>query len=87
MKETQCAYFHTRDEYTVQDGLVFKGDRVVIPYHLRAEMREAIHTSHIGIEGCLRRAWDEFRDQIAHIHMCSVQFISSSTAERDADVT
>ena len=49
-------YFHTRDEYTVQDGLVFKGDRVVILYHLRAEMREAIHSSHIGIEGCLRWA-------------------------------
>ena len=46
-------YFHTRNEYTVQDGLVFKGDRVVIPVSLR---KEAIHTSHIGIEGCIRGA-------------------------------
>ena len=41
-------YFHTRDEYTVQDGLVFKGDRVVIPVSLRKEMKEAIHSSHIS---------------------------------------
>ena len=49
-------YFLTQDKYTVHDGLVFKGDRVVIPVSLRKEMQEAIHSSHIGFEGCLRRA-------------------------------
>ena len=39
-------YFHTRDEYTVQYGLVFKGDRAVIPVSLRKEMKEAVHSSH-----------------------------------------
>ena len=49
-------YFHFRDELTVQDGLIFRGDRVVIPASLRQEIKEAIHSSHVGIEGCLRRA-------------------------------
>ena len=36
-------YFHTRDEYTVQDGLVFKGDTVVIPVQ-SAERNERSQT-------------------------------------------
>lgn len=45
-----------RDELTVQDGLVFKGNFVVIPKSLRADMKLKIHSSHLGIEVCLRRA-------------------------------
>ena len=40
----------------VQDGLIFKSNRVVIPKELRADMLKKIHTSHLGIDGCLRRA-------------------------------
>ena len=50
------AYYHFRDELTVQDGLIFRGERVVIPASLRTSMKQRIHTSHLGIEGCLRRA-------------------------------
>ena len=49
-------YFHVRDELSLENGLIFKGERVVIPMSLRAEVRARIHSSHIGIEGCLRRA-------------------------------
>ena len=45
-----------RDKLTVQDGLVFKGNSVVIPWGLRADMKMKIHSSHLGIEACLRRA-------------------------------
>ena len=45
-----------RDELTVQDGLVFKGNSVMIPKSLRADMKLKIHSSHLGIEACLRRA-------------------------------
>ena len=44
------------DELTVQDGLVFKGNSVVIPKSLRTDMKLKIHSSHLGIEACLRRA-------------------------------
>ena len=49
-------YYDFRDELTVHDPLVFKGPVVVIPAALRAEMMDKCHTTHIGTEGCLRRA-------------------------------
>ena len=49
-------YFGSQDEFTIQDGLIFKGERVVIPSSLHKETKEAVHSSHIGVEGCLRRA-------------------------------
>ncbi|CAC5384426.1 unnamed protein product [Mytilus coruscus] len=49
-------YFDIRDELTLQNGLLFKGERVIIPKTLRTDMIKKIHSSHIGIEGCLRRA-------------------------------
>ena len=49
-------YFYVRDELTVQHCLLFKGERVVIPTSLRLDMVKRIHSSHIGVECCLRRA-------------------------------
>ncbi len=49
-------YFDVRDELTVQDDLVFKGPQLVIPHSLRRKMMEVVHETHIGMEGCLRRA-------------------------------
>ena len=49
-------YFTYRDELSVYDGLVFKGERLLIPKQMRQKMKERLHSSHIGINGCLRRA-------------------------------
>ena len=51
----QC-YFPFRDELVIQNGLIFKGEKVVIPNRVRREIIERVHESHIGIQGCLRRA-------------------------------
>ena len=40
------------------DGVILRGDRIVIPQSLRKAMLEKIHSSHLGITGCLRRARD-----------------------------
>ena len=47
-----------RDLLTAQNELVFKGERLVVPTSLRKELMATIHSSHIGIEGCIRRARD-----------------------------
>lgn len=47
-------YFTFRDELTVQNGLIYKGDRVVVPESERMDLIETSH-SHIGIQGCIRR--------------------------------
>ena len=49
-------YYDSRDELVVQDGLLFRGDGLVIPKTLRKRVLPAPHSSHQGIESTLRRA-------------------------------
>ena len=42
-------YFDARDEIAVLDGIVFKGDRVVIPTSMRSDMLKIIHEGHLGM--------------------------------------
>ncbi|XP_046573846.1 uncharacterized protein K02A2.6-like [Haliotis rubra] len=53
-----CArvFFPFRDELSVQNGIVFKSERVVVPVSIRPGIMERIHYSHLGIQGCIRRA-------------------------------
>jgi hypothetical protein len=51
-------YFHFRDELAVQDGILMRGDRVIIPRAMRPELKKQIHAGHLGINSCLRRAKD-----------------------------
>ena len=44
------------DELAFSDGLVFKGLRVVVSRDARHFILERLHSSHIGINGCIRRA-------------------------------
>src|SRR6218665_3917502 len=44
------------DELAVSGGLVFKGHRVVVPFPARDDILRRLHSSHIGINGCIRRA-------------------------------
>lgn len=49
-------YAAFQDELSFQDGIVFRGERAVIPDMLRADLTRRIHSSHLGVEGCLRQA-------------------------------
>ena len=49
-------YFPFRDELTVQDGIIQRGERVVIPHSLRLDMKMKVHSGHPGINASLRRA-------------------------------
>ena len=51
-------YWNSRDELTIEDGLVYKGHRLVIPAGERSDIVKSLHESHIGVEGTLRRARD-----------------------------
>ena len=52
----QCLYpyFDIQDELTLQGKLVFKGEQLVVPVSLCKELMVATHTSHIGVEACIR---------------------------------
>ena len=49
-------YFNIRDEMSIQDGLVFRGERVVVPQTMSGKMLKKIHNSHLGVNGRLNRA-------------------------------
>ena len=77
--ECLCLYFDIRDVLTVQDELVFKGQLLVVPANLRKELLAVLHSSHIGIEGCVCRARDtlywprmavELRQYISKCDIC-----------------
>ena len=55
-KQVTELYWNCRDELTTDDGLVYRGHRLVIPAKERPNIVKRLHESHIGIEGTLRRA-------------------------------
>ena len=51
-------YWNYREELTLHNGVLFKNQKVIIPKAMRPEMISRIHSSHLGIESCLRKARD-----------------------------
>ncbi|KAF7260359.1 hypothetical protein EG68_02084 [Paragonimus skrjabini miyazakii] len=49
-------YVKVRDELTTENGLVFRGERLVIPRAARKLTMQEIHRSHLGVRSCTRRA-------------------------------
>ena len=49
-------YYTFKDELSVADGIVYKGQQAVIPSSMRPAMLEKIHKTHFGVGSCLRRA-------------------------------
>ena len=49
-------YWNYHDEISTSDGIMFKGERVIVPKGMQSEMLQAIHSSHLGKEKCKRRA-------------------------------
>ncbi|XP_064651638.1 uncharacterized protein K02A2.6-like [Lineus longissimus] len=71
-------YFHLRDEISSQNGLLFRGERVIVPTKLRSMMTKLVHTSHLGVELCLRRArealyWPRMSSELKeYIQSCEI---------------
>lgn len=42
--------------HTFRDGLVFKGERLVVPERMRDRILAKLHASHMGVQSTLRRA-------------------------------
>jgi hypothetical protein len=49
-------YWNFREELTVEDGLILKQERILIPPILREETLKTVHEGHLGQEKCLLRA-------------------------------
>ena len=49
-------YWNYRDELAVEDGILMKGVRLIIPKQLQQEVLNQIHYAHLGIEKCKLKA-------------------------------
>ncbi len=76
--QSVASYWDFKEYITVRDDLLFKGDRLIVPESMRAEMLKAIHQGHFGSEACKRRArevlfWPKMSQDIeAEVKTCEI---------------
>ena len=51
-------FWNYREDLSMENGLVTKGARLVIPSTLRSKVLEQIHEGHLGIEKCMLKVRD-----------------------------
>lgn len=65
-------YWDSRDEIAEIGGILFKGDRVIVPKIMRLHILNTIHESHLGMVKCKQLArdvvyWPKMNSQIEEI--------------------
>ncbi|XP_052820412.1 uncharacterized protein K02A2.6-like [Mya arenaria] len=84
---TLLEFWNFRDELSVVDGIILKGNKILIPKEIRPLMLEKIHEGHFGVEKCTQRArevlfWPNMSSEIKSLvlncpicleHRCSNQ--------------
>ena len=56
-------YWTFREELSEADGILLKGEKIMIPSTLRKDMLAKINTSHLGVVKCKQRAKNVFSGQ------------------------
>ena len=76
-------------ELSYAQGVILKGDRIVIPTSMRQEIKSQIHTGHLGIERCINRAklcvyWPGIRKEIEDlVSNCSLCITYHNAQQRE----
>ncbi|KAL0194540.1 hypothetical protein M9458_008112, partial [Cirrhinus mrigala] len=71
-------YWNHRCDISEIDGMMFKGEKIIVPQSLRKDMLDRIHTGHMGVEKCKHRArdllfWPRMGQQIeTMVGQCSI---------------
>ena len=73
-------YWNYKKELTAQDGVLYKGMKVIVPASIRSQMIARAHSSHLGPDACVQRArdvpfWpsmaDQIKDQVQNCEVCN----------------
>ena len=82
-------YWKFRDEISLEDGLLFKGHRLIMPESLRGETLKQIHEGHYGVEKSLLRAreavfWPRITQDITNeVQSCKTCQVYSKSQPRE----
>jgi hypothetical protein len=87
--ETLWPYWSYRDELSVCDGIIYKGQQIVIPPSMRKNILEKIHVAHMGPESNIRLCrdvvfWPGMRSDVREMcHNCGkcAQYSSQNAKE------
>ncbi|XP_055634155.1 uncharacterized protein K02A2.6-like [Toxorhynchites rutilus septentrionalis] len=81
-------YNAIKSELSVQQGLIFKSDRILIPRSLRQQFIEKLHTAHLGVDYTIRAAresmyWPGMAEHITNfVRNCEVYMTLSASQAR-----
>ncbi|XP_052276600.1 uncharacterized protein K02A2.6-like [Dreissena polymorpha] len=94
--ETKCEvpveavpFWDYRDEISIYNGVLYRGERVCIPKEMRTETLKAIHKSHLGVVNCKKRArelvfWPGMNKQIEDlIGKCSACLMHRKMSQKE----
>jgi hypothetical protein len=82
-------FWNYRDELTVVNGIIMKGEKIVIPRSLRSQMLKILHSSHLGAQKCLSRArsvmfWPGIsNDIIEMVNQCQICLEHRSSQQKE----
>ena len=49
-KNYRVDFWNYREELAVFDGLIMKGEKIIIPRSMRSNLLELVHARHMGVE-------------------------------------
>ena len=82
-------YWHVRDEIHEIEGVLLKGNCVIIPLAMRSEMLKLIHEGHLGVEKCRARArqvlfWPGMSQDIAEtVSKCEICLTHRASQQKE----
>ena len=56
VSELARPYWKFRDELSVLDGVLLKGNHIIVPKSIRTDVLNQIHEGHLGVPKCRLRA-------------------------------
>ena len=86
-------FWNYREDLSMENGLITKGARLIIPSTLRQKVLEHIHEGHLGIEKCMLKArdsvfWPGISNNIRKtVEKCGIYQASSKAAEPVGNVS
>ena len=88
-------FWNYREDLSMENGLITKGARLVIPSTLRRKVLEQIHEGHLGIEKCMLKARDsvfwpgisnDIRETVEKCGICQASFKAAKPVGNVSDV-